>query len=32
MVHMSKTLKIQCIQCNALNGTHVEDIEIHVFL
>ena len=30
---MSKTSKIQCMQCNALNGTHVEDvkdIKIHV--
>ena len=24
---MSKTLKIQCTECNALNGTHVEDIK-----
>ena len=24
---MSKTLKIQCMECNALNGTHVEDVE-----
>ena len=32
---MLKTSKIQCMQCNALNGTHVkdvEDIKIHVFL
>ena len=30
---MSKTSKIQCMQCDALNGTHVKDIEdikIHV--
>ena len=24
---MSKTSKIQYMECNALNGTHVEDIE-----
>ena len=22
--------KIQCMECNAVNGTHVEDIKIHV--
>ena len=30
---MSKMLKIQCMECNALNGMHVEDvkdIKIHV--
>ena len=31
MVRMSKMLKIQCIQCNALNGTHVEDIKDKVY-
>ena len=33
MVRMSKTSKIQCIECNTVNGTHVEevkDIKIHV--
>ena len=32
---MSKTLKIQCMEFNSVNGTHVEDVEdikIHVFL
>ena len=24
---MSKMLKIQCMECNALNGTHVEDVK-----
>ena len=24
---MSKTSKIQCTKCNALNGMHVKDIE-----
>ena len=24
---MSKMLKIQCVECNALNGTYVEDVE-----
>ena len=24
-------LKIQCMECNALNGTHVEDIKKHVY-
>ena len=24
---MSKTSKIQYMECNALNGTHVEDVE-----
>ena len=24
---MSKMLKIQCTECNALNGTHVKDVE-----
>ena len=24
---MSKTLKIQCMQCDTLNGMHVEDVE-----
>ena len=24
---MSKTSKIQCMQCDALNGTHVKDVE-----
>ena len=27
MVRMSKTLKIQYMECNALNGMHVEDIK-----
>ena len=32
---MSKTSKIQCMEFNSVNGTHVEDVEdikIHVFL
>ena len=32
---MSKTLKIQCMEFNSVNGMHVEDIKdikIHVFL
>ena len=29
---MSKTWKIQCMEFNSVNGTHVEDIKIHVFL
>ena len=24
---MSKTLKIQCMECNALNGMHVKGVE-----
>ena len=24
---MSKTSKIQCMDCNTVNGTHVEDVE-----
>ena len=24
-------VKVQCIQCNALNGTHVEDVEDTVY-
>ena len=29
---MSKTSKIQCMEFNSVNGMHVEDIKIHVFL
>ena len=29
---MSKTSKIQCMEFNSVNGKHVEDIKIHVFL
>ena len=29
---MSKTSKIQCMEFNSVNGTHVKDIKIHVFL
>ena len=29
-IHVTKTSMIQCMQCNALNGTDVEDIKIHV--
>ena len=29
---MSKTSNIQCMKFNSVNGTHVEDIKIHVFL
>ena len=29
---MSKTSKIQCMEFNSVNGSHVKDIKIHVFL
>ena len=29
---MSKMSKIQCMEFNSVNGTHVKDIKIHVFL